>query len=1295
MAPLTGYSKSIKTRLASCLLVLFLLSFSGEGRAQLDGEDAVPPPPSRSHVNQSQEAAFSQAQTLWNQRRWEHAVLAYEHYLRLHPQGDYAPQVYHHLGMYLEQHQRLDEALQYYQAGVARARDGKTRQILESEVADIQTRYGNLEEAIQLYQGILRQPASWEMFKIANKKLLMLHFKRVARKKQGDHASRCGQESLKTALTQLGVAPRDEVLKKIPQVQGNRISMESLKQAALAHGVKCDGLKSADGRLEKLSPPAILLLNPGHYVVFQGLTATGVKVFDPVAGQEATTVIPLDRFQMQWTGYALSFAPSDRKVQHLTRLSDQEMQNLFGGCHAAGSNQTNKGKGIPNTEIIDPLHIWVNSVSLNMILEDVDAVWPTMGDPLVLKRTYNSEDANTGMFGPSWRFSYEISLTVDTAGNATVTWGDGRTDLYTSKGDGTFMAPLGYFDRLVKNPDGTYSLWEKAGKFTYSFGADLRLGKISDPNGNALDLVWGPNGLTALIIHYGNTTKQITFTYGGQGRCTRISLPDGRFSTFSYSSTGDLITSADMEGYKTSYAYDVNKYITGIATPLGVKQILYQPSPANLNIYAPQKIITPSGNTFQFTVDGTDIVYTDGNGHQTRYTVDSYTAFTSKITNAAGGVTSFTYDSYGNRTSVTDPSGAKWVLAYDPDPSKGNLTKLTDRLGRSVTMTYSAYDDLMSVNAPLGRQSNFTYDTNHNLVKMTDSLSRETSFTYYSSGRLLQSTLSGTPNPVITFQYDAFGNLISETDPAGHITRYAYDEAGRVLSRTDANGNQTEFAYDKLSRLTRVSAPDGVVLYTFDSTDLREITAIDRRQMTFAYDKSGHIVNFRDIHGFLLHYAYDGEGNLTSLTYPGNKVVTYQYDNLNRLTSVTDWLGKTTTYTYDNVGNTVQIAYPNGTGAQLYYDSNHRLIVHQNYGVSGQPLPQFAYLLDDAGNCIGETRRYAEFAEPAWKNLASQYNIDDRLINTGSSMFQYDSNGNLISKTMGAIVFNYSYDYNNMMTQVQMPDKTYKYKYDPLLNRVSKQVGDDKKLLVVNPNAVVPQVMMQTNIGKNPTDYYIYGVGLLSRIDADGNVYYYHFNGLGSTVAVTDKDGNPVNRYLYDPFGKLLESYETFQNPFRYVGRYGVMDDDNDLLFMKARYYDSQLGRFIGKDPAGYMSGMNVYTYVYNNPLGFIDPLGLQGYKPNFFDKILRYGNWGGKHWSGAGWIPEGGLGQRSVTALDWLDRWWQKHDIDCIDNPIGNTNRVKLGVFTELYLRKMFLPWTVNLHKEIAAWAFIVGVWH
>ncbi len=125
--------------------------------------------------------------------------------------------------------------------------------------------------------------------------------------------------------------------------------------------------------------------------------------------------------------------------------------------------------------------------------------------------------------------------------------------------------------------------------------------------------------------------------------------------------------------------------------------------------------------------------------------------------------------------------------------------------------------------------------------------------------------------------------------------------------------------------------------------------------------------------------------------------------------------------------------------------------------------------------------------------------------------------------------------------------------------------------------------------------YYIHGLGLLAIVTPSNQTYAYHYNAIGSTVAITDQSQNMVNRYAYTPFGRLANEQETFSQPFKFVGRHGIMSESNGVYYMRARYFDAETGRFISEDPIGFAGGdFNLYAYVGNNPVLLIDPLGLR-----------------------------------------------------------------------------------------------------
>ena len=81
--------------------------------------------------------------------------------------------------------------------------------------------------------------------------------------------------------------------------------------------------------------------------------------------------------------------------------------------------------------------------------------------------------------------------------------------------------------------------------------------------------------------------------------------------------------------------------------------------------------------------------------------------------------------------------------------------------------------------------------------------------------------------------------------------------------------------------------------------------------------------------------------------------------------------------------------------------------------------------------------------------------------------------------------------------------------------------------------------------------------------------------------------------YHYDAFGNVCETSEV-GNPYMFTGRRLDVLDSGNLLrqYNRRRYYDSQLGRWLGPDPAGYIDGLNLYVYVGNNPVIYVDPDG-------------------------------------------------------------------------------------------------------
>jgi RHS repeat-associated protein len=182
------------------------------------------------------------------------------------------------------------------------------------------------------------------------------------------------------------------------------------------------------------------------------------------------------------------------------------------------------------------------------------------------------------------------------------------------------------------------------------------------------------------------------------------------------------------------------------------------------------------------------------------------------------------------------------------------------------------------------------------------------------------------------------------------------------------------------------------------------------------------------------------------------------------------------------------------------------------------------------------------------------------------------------------------------VVQTSFTDATNTYQYDGAGNRMSANRSGVVTRYLLNRNSPLAQVLAETDASSNVIYYYIYGVGLVSRIDAGGNAQYYHYDSRGSTIALTDATGKITEAYAYDPFGRPING-QLSDNRFRYLGRHGVMDEENGLLYIRARYYSTKRGRFITKDPTtgkdGDSQSMNRYIYALNNPVKLIDMSGL------------------------------------------------------------------------------------------------------
>ena len=134
------------------------------------------------------------------------------------------------------------------------------------------------------------------------------------------------------------------------------------------------------------------------------------------------------------------------------------------------------------------------------------------------------------------------------------------------------------------------------------------------------------------------------------------------------------------------------------------------------------------------------------------------------------------------------------------------------------------------------------------------------------------------------------------------------------------------------------------------------------------------------------------------------------------------------------------------------------------------------------------------------------------------------------------------------------------------------------------------------------------------EVESGGATRTYHYDCRGSTIAITDDSGNVTDRVEYSAYGITTYRAGNTDTPFLFNGYYGVMTDPNGLLYMRARYYNPWICRFINPDPSGFSGGLNWYAYANGNPVSLVDPFGLDAVVINgpisaFYNYIFGNGN--------------------------------------------------------------------------------------
>jgi RHS repeat-associated protein len=722
----------------------------------------------------------------------------------------------------------------------------------------------------------------------------------------------------------------------------------------------------------------------------------------------------------------------------------------------------------------------------------------------------------------------------------------------------TYTYDLAGNQRFVEDPLGR--------KTEYRYDARGRLIETIHPDGSREKPRYDfDDNQTASFDGNGNRANTI---YDGRGRRIREIDALGHVTRFEYDAANQLIAQIDARGNRTQYKYD----------DLG-RQI---------------EVIDAQGQVTRTEYDqvGNVVAEIDALGHRTEYRYDQrdrrikvMDANNTVLAEAQQKFTETKYDQVGNVQSIIDPVGNTTRYVYD---GLNRLITETNELGKTRSYSYDAMGNRISMSDRNGRVREFNYDglnrqTAEEWLDSAKNVIRTISSTYDAASQLtsMSSQLTGmsTPDSAYQFTYDLNGRLwtVSNAGTPGVpnvVLTYGYDFGGNVISVADTingqTGATTSYHYDALNRVTQI---------TQQATQItQQGTGVSTKRVDFDYNSVGQLSSlnrYTDMAGTQLvvgtSYTYDALNRLQDLRHRNANQTSvgfynFGYDSADRITRITDIDG-TTDYTYDDTNQLTGADHSNIADESYSYDAN--------------------------GNRT---------------NAGYQTGSNNQLFSDGRYTYTYDDEGNLISRTEIATgdVREFTWDHRNRLVAVRdkqagMETQHIEYTYDIMNRRVAKSVDSDgdasttattTRFVYDGDNVLLEFDGSSSSI---PGTRYLHGpnVDQVLAQESSSNTVWHLADHLGTIHDLVGNNGAVVNHYTYDSFGNVVDSMSdaTVDTRYKFTGR--EFDGETGLYYYRARYYDSEVGRFIGQDPIGFEAkDTNLYRYVENNPTSNIDPSG-------------------------------------------------------------------------------------------------------
>lgn len=662
---------------------------------------------------------------------------------------------------------------------------------------------------------------------------------------------------------------------------------------------------------------------------------------------------------------------------------------------------------------------------------------------------------------------------------------------------------------------------------------------------------------------------------------------------------------------------------------------------------------TPQSTRWEYDPANPSLVrsVTESSGLRVSYTYDDANRVAT-AGRSTGASESWQYDGFGRVWSdtVSAPDAAPQVTLFKynrfDQPVFLTLPGHTAQKPRTETRTYDAKGRLRTQSGPGTYALTYDYDGSGNMSLMVDANGSETRWVYDARNRLSEKHYPG--GKTWLFTHDAAGHLETRKDALNRTTKYLYNNAfGRISDIDYPNDPDVHFAYDSAGRLTGMGDSTGNSTWTPDAWNR---TASGTQPLT----------------GRSLSYTYNARGQRQSLAFTGAslpvRTVSYQYDSLSRLSSLADSVtGGAFVYSYQPGTNWVsQVQTPSGSATVTARDSLGRITDTAFLKVGDNVLNSFTYTYDAAGqrsteksqrgdinfayNGVGELTGADGFTGGSYSysydgigNRLSASAPDAATGYTPDALNQYaditrsgitvnpayDDNGNLTGDGAGST---FSYDEENRLVAIVKGTKRSEFVYDGLGRRVETRElenGNPVKTIRYVYDGLLPVEEFEwtgavsgdparvRQITRGPDFSGRFqgagGIGGLLAFTTDGTSAWYFSDANGNVANLFTPADTAAATYTYDPFGRRLTASGALAgaNTFQWSGK--EFHEPSGMVYYLHRFYDPQNGRWLNRDPLGEEGGVNLYGFVFNNPIRLLDAWGLSSFNEYGFERSSTY----------------------------------------------------------------------------------------